>query len=65
MRKFIVLFAISFVFSGQVQLEKLALGKRGEQYRVWIYFMDKVDSRKSDITQKALIRIKTRLWIWG
>ena len=58
MRKFIVLFAISFVFSGQVQLEKLALGKRGEQYRVWIYFMDKVDSRKSDITQKALTRRK-------
>ncbi|SVD72718.1 uncharacterized protein METZ01_LOCUS425572, partial [marine metagenome] len=53
MRKFIVLFAISFVFSGQVQLEKLALGKRGEQYRAWIYFYDKVGSEMRHISQRA------------
>ena len=53
MRKFIVLLAISSVFSGQVQLEKLALGKRGEQYRAWIYFYDKVGSEMRHISQRA------------
>jgi len=32
---------ISFIFSQEVDLNALELGKRRNDYRVWIYFKDK------------------------
>ena len=44
---------ISFNFSQEIDLNALELGKRGNDYRVWIYFKDKAGSEKINATQEA------------
>ena len=44
---------ISFSFSQKIDLKVLELGKRGNEYRVWIYFKDKAGSEKINATQEA------------
>ena len=47
---------ISFSFSQEIDLNALELGKRGNDYRVWIYFKDKAGSEKINATQEAYQR---------
>ena len=44
---------ISFSFSQKIDLKAFEPGKRENQYRVWIYFKDKIGSEKINATQKA------------
>ena len=44
---------ISFIFSQKIDLNALELAKRGNDYRVWIYFKDKAGSEKINATQEA------------
>ena len=47
---------ISFSFAQKIDLKVLELGKRGNEYRVWIYFKDKAGSEKINATQEAHLR---------
>ncbi len=54
MKKFIFfIFFISFCFSQKIDLRSFKSGKRGDKYRIWIYFKDKADSEKISVSQKA------------
>ena len=54
MRRFIFFFFfISFCLSQKIDFSTLGSGKRGDRYRVWIYFKDKADSEKISVSQKA------------
>ena len=44
---------ISISFSQEIDLKALELGKRGNDYRVWIYFKDKAGSEKISATHEA------------
>ncbi len=44
---------ISFCLSQKIDLKVLEPGKRGNKYRVWIYFKDKTGSEKINATQKT------------
>ena len=44
---------ISFIFSQKIDLNALELARRGNDYRVWIYFKDKAGSEKINATQEA------------
>ena len=44
---------ISFSFSQKIDLKVLELGKRGNEYRVWVYFKDKAGSEKINAIQEA------------
>ena len=44
---------ISFSFSQKIDFSTLESGKRGDKYRIWIYFKDKEDSGKISVSQKA------------
>ena len=41
------------VFSQKIDHKMFKSGKRGENYKVWIYFMDKEGSELIDISQKT------------
>ncbi|MFL3006639.1 MAG: S8/S53 family peptidase [Candidatus Neomarinimicrobiota bacterium] len=47
---------IPFSFAQKIDLKVLELGKRGNEYRVWIYFKDKAGSEKINATQEAHLR---------
>ena len=47
---------MSISFSQEIDLKALELGKRGNDYRVWIYFKDKAGSEKINATQEAYQR---------
>lgn len=54
MRSFLFfVFSISLCLSQKIDLSTLGSGKRGDEYRVWIYFKDKADSEKISGSQKA------------
>ena len=54
MRRFLFfVFFISFCFSQKIDFSTLGSAKRGDKYRVWIYFKDKADSEKISVSQKA------------
>ena len=44
---------ISFSLSQKIDLKVLDHGKRGNEYRIWIYFKDKAGSELINITQEA------------
>ena len=44
---------ISFSLSQKIDLKVFKPGKRGNQYRVWIYFKDKAGSEKINVTQET------------
>ena len=56
MVKMLFILIFSFAFSTGIDSQALELAKRGDQYRMWVYFKDKVDSERKVITQKAKIR---------
>ena len=45
---------MSISFSQEIDLKALELGKRGNDYRVWIYFKDKTGSEKINATQEFI-----------
>ena len=54
MRSFLFfVFFISFCLSQKIDFSTLESGKRGDKYRIWIYFKDKADSEKISASQKA------------
>ena len=54
MRSFLCfVFSISLCLSQKIDFSTLGSGKRGDEYRVWIYFKDKADSEKISGSQKA------------
>ena len=63
------LLIFSFAFSSGINSETLEFARRGDQYRIWIYFKDKVDSEKIGISQKTNIRrqksgvVSSHLWL--
>ena len=44
---------ISFCFSQKIDLKSIELGKRGADYRIWIYFKDKIGSEKVNVSQEV------------
>ena len=44
---------ISFSLSQKIDLKVFEPGKRGNEYRVWIFFKDKTGSEKINVTQKT------------
>ena len=46
-------FLIACVFSQKIDHKMFKSGKRGENYKIWIYFMDKEGSELIDISQKT------------
>ena len=63
------LLIFSFAFSNGINSQTLDFARRGDQYRVWVYFKDKVDSEKIGISQKTNIRrqksgvVSSYLWL--
>ena len=63
------LLIFSFAFNSGINSETLEFARRGDQYRIWIYFKDKVDSEKIGISQKTNIRrqksgvVSSHLWL--
>ena len=47
---------ISSIFSQKIDLKVFEPGKRGNEYRIWIYFKDKTGSNKINATQEAYKR---------
>ena len=56
MKYLLPLLSITFLFSQKIDFNKMNLGKRHNQYRVWVYFDDKAGSDMSDISAKAITR---------
>ena len=56
--RYVALFIMiqSMVFCKKFDLQEMELGKRGDSYRVWIYFTDKNGSLPVEISQKAMNR---------
>ena len=48
-----LIFFITILFSKKYDDKKIELGNRGNFYKVWIYFKDKIDNKTVNITQKA------------
>ena len=46
-------FFISFSLSEKIDLKVFEPGKRGDEYRVWIYFIDKTESDGIQVTQET------------
>ena len=49
----VLIFLISSSLSQKIDLNVLELGKRENEYRVWIYFKDKAGSEKIIATHEA------------
>ena len=58
--RFVFLYVLSvFILFGQkYNREIIEYGKRGDYYRLWVYFIDKYESEIVEISQKALERRK-------
>ena len=69
MSQLFFLLIFSFAFSNGINSQTLDFARRGDQYRVWVYFKDKVDSEKIGISQKTNIRrqksgvVSSHLWL--
>ena len=50
------IFIFTTLFSQKYDDKKIKLGDRGDYYKVWIYFEDKIDNETVNITQKAVNR---------
>ena len=46
-------FIFTTLFSQKYDNKKIELGNRGNYYKVWIYFKDKIDNKTVNVTQKA------------
>ena len=53
MRLFFFFIPFFSLIQGQLTLEHMEPGKRGDKYRAWVYFMDKNGSTKADISDQA------------
>ena len=53
MRLFFFFIPFFSLIQGQLTLEHMEPGKRGDRYRAWVYFMDKNGSTKVDISDQA------------
>ena len=50
-------FIVGFIFGGQkFDSNKLEIAKRGDEYRIWVFFTDKNNSSFHPITKRAEIR---------
>ncbi|MDC0645756.1 S8 family peptidase [bacterium] len=56
MKYFLTILSVTLLFSEKIDSKNFTLGKRDNLYRVWVYFVDKVDSDKHDISKKAMDR---------
>ena len=54
---YIMLFS-TFLFSQNSDIENIELGKRGSEYRIWIYLKDKIGSKLIVPSSRAVIRRK-------
>ena len=52
MKSLLFIILISCGLSQKIDYELFEPGKRGNQYKVWIYFKDKVGSELINITEK-------------
>ena len=64
------IFIFTFLFSQKYDYKKIELGNRGNYYKVWIYFKDKIDNKIVNVTQKANDRrlrnnVKSNKTIWN
>ena len=50
---FLLVFIISFCFSQILNVQNFEKGKRGSQYRIWVYFKDKVGSSHIEVAPKT------------
>ena len=50
------IFIFTTLFSQKYDDKRIKLGDRGDSYKVWIYFEDKIDNETVNITQKAINR---------
>ena len=50
---FLLVFIISFCFSQILNVQNFEKGKRGSQYRIWVYFKDKVESSHIEVAPKT------------
>ena len=53
-----IIFLPIILFSQNSSLKNIELGKRGPEYRIWIYFKDKIDSDHINPSTKAVARRK-------
>ena len=53
-----IIFLPIILFSQNSSLKNIELGKRGPEYRIWIYFKDKIDSDYINPSSKAIARRK-------
>lgn len=56
MKYFLTILSVTLLFSQKIDSKNFTLGKRDNLYRVWVYFVDKVDLDKHDISKKAMDR---------
>ena len=58
MKPYYIIFFSLILFSQNIDYKNIELGKRGSEYRVWIYFKDKIDSELVKPSSKAVLRRK-------
>ena len=63
-------FIFTILFSQKYDNKKIELGNRGNYYKVWIYFKDKIDNKTVNVTQKANDRrlrnnVESNITIWN
>ncbi|MBT6797817.1 MAG: S8 family serine peptidase [Candidatus Marinimicrobia bacterium] len=56
MKYFLTILSVTLLFSQKIDSKNFTFGKRDNLYRVWVYFVDKADSDKHDISKKAMDR---------
>ena len=56
MGKYFLALFLTFSFSQKYNLEKIEFGNRGDHYRIWIYFHNKMNQESVEPTEKALQR---------
>ncbi|MBT3945937.1 MAG: S8 family serine peptidase [Candidatus Marinimicrobia bacterium] len=56
MKYFLTILSVTLLFSQKIDSKNFTFGKRDNLYRVWVYFVDKVDLDKHDISKKAMDR---------
>jgi len=69
MKYFLTILSVTLLFSQKIDSKNFTLGKRDNLYRVWVYFVDKVDLtntifRKKPWTDERKVMLHQTIYGW-
>ena len=56
MRKLTLIFLFVTIYSAPMSFDDFRIGQRGDEYRVWVYLIDKTGSEAINLIEKTLLR---------